>query len=298
MPDPGRWRNLSLGLTRSEDVLARWRVSRDDWHAFLTLERQQAQDRSNELLPDDDVPADGIEIIVGPSTIRIGESIHRLPARGTPEIQGATLHGNSGTGAPSTIELLLKYPPYMTPSSHSPPRYTRLCFPVAGPAWREARRVVAHYNADRPGTPDFFHGRGDGSDPEDLSTCWSCGFRTHKFRSECERCGASMLSRRWARRFGLGLTFCGLFITGLMSVVLYKVLPTLLRPGVEVGGARFSGSAAQALIVSVVLAAVWVFGATALVYGGWQMATGKRNLRIALFMSGIFFALLVLAVLF
>lgn len=285
-------------LARGEDVIARWRVGADEWQAFLALDRQRRDTdgpAGNELVPREPVPAGGVEVIVGAEAIEIDGSIHRLPLRGAPEVQGAELQDNGQ--APSTIELRLKYPGGGTTSSGGlrPPTYTRLRFPLPGPAWREARRVVAHFNRDLPGKPDFFHGRGDGSDPEDLSVCWSCGFQTHKYRSQCERCGAGLLSRRWSRRFGGVLVLCGLFITALMSAVLYFTAPMLLNPGRSIDGTRFDGSPAAALGVGLVLGVVWVFGATALGYGIWQMATGKRSRRVAQVMAAILGGLLLLA---
>lgn len=295
-------RNLraTQALARGEHVIARWRLSPDEWRAFLALnQRGQANDGEigNELTPRDEIPSDGVEVIVGQEAVQVDGSIHRIPLRGTPEVLRADLHDNDAAGAPATIELQLKYPGAGTTASGGPrpPTYTRLRFPVPGPHWREARRVVAHFNRDLPGKPDFFHGRGDGSDPEDLSTCWSCGFETYKYRSQCERCGAGLQSRRWSRRLGGVLVLCGLFITGLMSAVLYFTMPMLMNPGVNIGGSRFAGSPAAALGVSLILGAVWAFGATALGYGVWQMATGKRSLKVAKVMLAIFSGLLAVA---
>lgn len=287
-------------LARGEDVIARWRLSPDEWRAFLALEQQrQATDGElgNELVPRDEIPPEGVEVIIGQEAVQVDGSIHRIPLRGTPEVLRADLQDNDGAGALATIELHLKYPSTGSTTSGGPrpPTYTRLRFPLPGPSWRDARRVVAHFNRDLPGKPDFFHGRGDGADPEDLSKCWSCGFETYKYRSQCERCGAGLQSRRWSRRFGLVLTLCGLFITGLMSVVLYFTMPLLMNPGVSVGGSRFAGSPAMAFGVSLVLGAVWAFGATALGYGLWQMATGKRNLKVVKVLLAIFSGLLTLA---
>jgi hypothetical protein len=285
-------------LARGEDVIARWRLSPDEWRAFLALNRQRGatDDTPNELVSREGIPPEGVEVIIGQEAVQVDGSIHRIPLRGTPEVLRADLQDNEGAGAPATIELHLKYEGGARASGGPrPPTYTRLRFPLPGPAWRDARRVVAHFNRDLPGKADFFHGRGDGSDPEDLSKCWSCGFETYKFRSQCERCGASLQSRRWSRRFGLVLVLCGLFITGLMSVVLYFTMPMLMNPGVSMGGSRFSGSPAMAFGVSLVLGAVWAFGATALGYGLWQMATGKRSLKVVKLLLGVFSGLLALA---
>jgi hypothetical protein len=285
-------------LTRGDGVIARWRLEPDAWRAFLAQEqeRQRGGNEFNEFVAADAVPAAGVEVIVGEAAVQIDGSIHRIPLRGVPEVVAAELRDNDEVGAPATVELRLKYPGAASSGGGiAAPTYTRLRFPLPGPAWRDARRVVAHFNRDLPGKADFFHGRGDGSDPEDLSKCWSCGFETHKYRSQCERCGAGLQSRRWSRRLGAVLTLCGLFLTGLMSAVLFFLLPMLLRPGVNVGGSRFDGSPAMAALVMLILGVVFAFGATALGYGIYQMVTGRRSLAVAKVMVAVFSGLLFVA---
>jgi hypothetical protein len=160
---------------------------------------------------------------------------------------------------------------------------------------RDARAVVAFYDRARPGPADFFHGAGDGSDPEDLNTCASCGYQTHEFRSVCPRCGGGMATRRWARRFGGILVACGLAITGTMGAVLISMGPLLARPGVTIDGSRFSGTPAEAWMVLAILGAVTAFGLTALAYGAWQVKTGRRDFRVVGIMLAIWSALLLVA---
>ena len=125
-----------------------------------------------------------------------------------------------------------------------------------------------------PGEPDFFHGRGDGTDPEDLSKCYNCGFETHKFRSHCPKCGTTLQSRRWSRRFGLVLVICGLIICGLMGFVVILTAPSLLNTIGSSGGMGFSGTAGQARMVLAIFGGVLAFGLTALGYG--HLADGHR----------------------
>lgn len=141
--------------------------------------------RLNEFSPAEAAEPNGVEVIVGKAAVQIGESIHRVPLRSTPEITEARLHD----GTPPVIELLLSYPAYATRFGMRPPRYTALRFPVGQGALADARQVVAHFRGDLPGEPDFLHGRGDGTDAEDLSKCYHCGYETHKFRSHCPKCG-------------------------------------------------------------------------------------------------------------
>ena len=281
-------------LARGENIIARWRVEADDWQRFVASDPQwtsHAQGRVNEFRPSEAAEPNGVEVIVGKVGVQIGESIHRLPLRSTPEITEARLH----EGAPPVIELLLYYPAYATRSGMRPPRYTALRFPVAPRALNEARQVVAHFRGDLPGEPDFFHGRGDGSDPEDLSKCYNCGYETHKLRSHCPKCGTTLQSRRWSRRYGLLLVIGGAIICGLMGVVLQDIGPSLINPGVPTGGTRFTGTPAKGRMVLAIFAAVLAFGLTALGYGLWQIFTARRSKRAIYVMVALAALLMLLA---
>lgn len=229
-------------LARGEDIIARWRVEVDDWKRFVAQDPQwssHANGRFNEFIPSE-ADSHGVEVNVGKAGVQIGESIHRLSLRSTPEITEARLHD----GTPSVIELLLYYPAYATRFGMRPPRYTALRFPVGQHALTEARQVVAYFRGDLGSEPDFLHGRGDGTNPEDLSKCYNCGYETHKLRSHCPKCGTSLQSRRWSRRFGLGLVICGVIICGIMGFLLFEMGLSLLNPGVSSGGMRFTRSSA------------------------------------------------------
>jgi hypothetical protein len=96
-------------LFRGENSIARWRVDAATWRDFVALNHRINQEDGvllNELTLDlpKDVPADGIEVIVGENAAQI----HALPRRGTPEITHAEL--NTSRVRPSYIEFLLYYP--------------------------------------------------------------------------------------------------------------------------------------------------------------------------------------------
>ncbi len=82
-------------LARGEDLIARWRVEADDWQRFLASDPQwssHANGRLNEFSPSEAAEPNGVEVIVGKAAVQIGDSIHRVPLRSTPEITEALLH--------------------------------------------------------------------------------------------------------------------------------------------------------------------------------------------------------------
>ncbi|MEO8484946.1 MAG: hypothetical protein ABI585_01280 [Betaproteobacteria bacterium] len=283
-------------LDRGDDLVARWTVDPATWRAFVAGDARSASARGawpNELSMRDDVPAPGAEVVVGRDAIEVDGSVHALPRRGTPEVLSAALID----GEPDVVELRLHYPGGGHGASGVPQGPTRLAlrFPVAIGSRRDAHGVVAYYSGGRPAPADLFHGPGDGSDPEDLNSCASCGYETFEFRGVCPRCGGGMATRRWARRFGALLTACGLVLTGGMAYAFYALGPLLAHPGRSIGGSRFDGTAAEALAVVAILGAVLAFGLTALGYGAWQVKTGRRNLRVVGVMLAIWSALIAVA---
>ncbi|MCB9850527.1 MAG: hypothetical protein H6817_07460 [Phycisphaerales bacterium] len=285
-------------LARGEGILARWCVDPASWRAFVAQGNQfggQRNDIPNEYSALTHAPDAGIEIIVGREAIQIEESIHTLPRRGTPEVTYVELV--TGQGGPDCIELGLYYPPGGHGASGVPrsAKRTMLRFPVTPDARGEAEAVVAYYESGRPGEADWFHGRGDGTDAEDLSECMSCGYKTHALRSHCPKCGCSLQSRRWSRRFGFALTLCGLVVSGTMGYILYRVAPMLLNPGQSTNGTTFSGTATQGKLFLGIMGLVLAFGLIVLFYGLWQISTGRRHPRIIAFVVFIFAILCVLA---
>ena len=282
-------------LARGDDGIARWHIDSATWRAFIAhnaVLNQESGALVNELPVPKDVPDDGVEIVVGKNAVDIGGSVHMLPRRGTPEITHAEL--NTSRVRPSFVELHLYYPTDQATASMQ----TALRFPVPSHAHRDAKRVVAHYRGDLPGKPDFFHGTGDGTTPEDLSTCYKCGYVTHKFVSHCPECGASMQSKRWSRRYGWMLFACGLFITCVIGTVIFYTLPLLLRPGNSINGTRFAGSTAQAIFVLCIFGMVLAFGVTTMLYGLYQVKTGFRSKRIIYAIIGLAGILLFIGLIF
>ncbi len=240
-----------------------------------------------------EVPVGGVEVIAGKSAVSIDGSIHLLGS--VAEITHVEF--NASRVRPSYVAFQLYYPSggYGASGTSTSEARTVLRFPVAPGAERDAARLVAQFAGSQPRKPDVFHGRGDGSDPEDLNTCWSCGYATHQLMSHCPQCGGSMQTRRWSRRLGFALILCGLFITGVMGLVLNHLAPILLHPGVTYGTSRFSGTPSQALSILALLGLPFMFGVTALAYGLWQVGTGRRSRKVVGVMLGTCSLLLLVA---
>ena len=275
-------------LRRGEGVMGRWRVDAAAWPGFLSLEKWMAAAPGawpNAFTLPKGAATKGLEVIVGEEGVLIGDDVFRLPRRSTPQVTGARLRAEPDT--PVCVELWLYFPPTPNRFGVSPARRLVLRFPSSPTAEAEAARIVTYYQQGRPGEADLFHGRGDGSDAEDLGTCRSCGWQTHKFVSVCEKCGGSILSKRWARRFGGVLVVLGLGLAGGLGYLLWLLGPPLLHPGRTFNGQRFTGSPLLGLVVLAILGALFAFGAMATTYGAWQVATGKRNMRVVYAMIGV-----------
>jgi polyferredoxin len=83
-------------------------------------------------------------------------------------------------------------------------------------------------------------------------------------------------SPNWRVR-GRVLVAVGLFLVLLMAAIAWNLAPIMLRPGVEVDGSRFAGTAAQGQIFLGLFALVGLFGAMSVANGAWMMATGRRS---------------------
>ena len=135
-------------LRAGKDVLARWHIDSSAWRAFIALntELNRAADaRPNELSIRAEIPAQGIEVIVGKSAAQIDGYVCRLSTRFALEITGAQLKEN-GAG-PSYVQLDLYHPG----GKHVDAKRTCLRFPVAPGAQRDAERIVAFFGGNQRG---------------------------------------------------------------------------------------------------------------------------------------------------
>jgi hypothetical protein len=129
-------------LQDGKDVLARWHIDAASWRAFIALNEELNRGTGaypNELSIRGEIPAQGIDVMVGKSAARIDGNIYRLSTRFALQITRAEFKEYGDL--PSCVELDL-----YTPSGlHVDARRSCLRFPVAPDAQRDAERVVAYF---------------------------------------------------------------------------------------------------------------------------------------------------------
>lgn len=82
---------------------------------------------------------------------------------------------------------------------------------------------------------------------------------------------------RWR---GGGLVVLGTMLIAIMVAVITATEPMLLFPGRSYGGSRFTGTREQGLGLLALFAGLLIFGVAAVVYGAWQIKTGRQNKRV------------------
>ncbi len=73
------------------------------------------------------------------------------------------------------------------------------------------------------------------------------------------------------------LVGCGLVLVGMMGTVTWLTAPRMLRPGVEVDGTTFTGTAAEAETFLSLFALVILFGALSLANGVYMIVARRQS---------------------
>lgn len=108
--------------------------------------------------------------------------------------------------------------------------------------------------------------------------CFKCRYEAETTGGGCPRCGKPLYSARNIRTRGLALVACGLFLTGLMSVVTILVTALLMKAADSPdSSAKIKDEAHLFFIIYLVFGGVIAAGLTALAMGIWQIAFGRRN---------------------
>jgi len=127
-------------LLAGHRVIARWHVCPDEWERFRELDGRRAADHPsllNELRIRKATPRDGIEVIVGETSLIVDQSYHVLRPGGLPELRSVGLL----EGPPACLEFALLYPR----GRYGGTLPMTLRVPVPAAARADARRVVAYF---------------------------------------------------------------------------------------------------------------------------------------------------------
>jgi len=136
--DALRWNRMVSG----KDLLARWRVDRDQWYRFCHLNNAlNAQgDRPYCRLPTTGQPRpDGVEVFVGKTSVMVDGNFYHLP-RVVVKIEGLWWH----EGPPAFIEF------HCVTEDDSGPSAWTLRIPAAAGEERKALEAIEYYRKDRP----------------------------------------------------------------------------------------------------------------------------------------------------
>ena len=86
-----------------------------------------------------------------------------------------------------------------------------------------------------------------------------------------------MRAVRESRARGWALLVIGLFLIGMMGAISWNMAPSLMRPGVEIDGGTWTGTAEQARMVLGLFALLIAFGFASAANGAFQIATGRQS---------------------
>jgi hypothetical protein len=127
-------------LLAGHRVIARWHVYPAEWERFRALDSRRAADHSslaNDLWIRKASPSNGVEVIVGETSLLIDQSYHVLRPGGLPELREIGWL----EGPPTCLEFALLYPR----GRYGGTLPTTLRIPVPPAARAEARRVFAYF---------------------------------------------------------------------------------------------------------------------------------------------------------
>lgn len=127
-------------LKAGHRVIARWHVYPAEWEQFRKLDERRSADHSslaNELWLRQATPSEGVEVIVGETSLLVDGSYHGLRPGGLPELREVSWLD----GPPICLEFALRYPQ----GRYGGTVPTALRIPVPAGARGAAARVVDHY---------------------------------------------------------------------------------------------------------------------------------------------------------
>jgi hypothetical protein len=125
--------------------------------------------------------------------------------------------------------------------------------------------------------------------PPQLHFCFKCRWEGRTFLPACPRCGRGLFSQTNVRVRGVLMTFLGLFLSGLMSVIAFFVTAFLIQTAKNPkNSAGFKGEEHLLIMIYLIFGGVIAMGVTMILAGLWQVIFGRRNMILI----WIFFALI------
>jgi hypothetical protein len=113
----------------------------------------------------------------------------------------------------------------------------------------------------------------------------------------CPKCGGPMRSVGESPARAILLLVCGVLLAGGMGVIMLKIGPSMLNPGVEAAdGSSFTGTADQARLFLTLFAAVFVFGLVAIANGIFMLVTRRQSKGFIIVTLGLAAVLIILAI--
>lgn len=129
-------------LLAGKDVLARWHVAPADWDRFRAFDAARGASEpfqlANDLWIRKTTPPQGVDVIIGKTSLIVDDSYHVLRPHGLPELRAINRLAAT-SGAPECLEFRLAYP------TRGGSRYTTLRIPVPSMARGEALRVYGWF---------------------------------------------------------------------------------------------------------------------------------------------------------
>ncbi|HYJ83908.1 MAG TPA: hypothetical protein VEW26_13835 [Allosphingosinicella sp.] len=127
-------------LLAGHRVIARWHVHPSEWERFRKLDGRRAADHAslgNDLWIRRATPDEGVEVIVGETSLLVDGSYHVLRPGGLPELRSVSWLD----GPPACLEFALRYPR----GRYGGTMPMTLRIPVPPAARADALRVLAHF---------------------------------------------------------------------------------------------------------------------------------------------------------
>lgn len=128
-------------LLAGRGVIARWHLTTDEWERFSMFDRSRGETDTrlfNDLLYDKERQHRGVDVIVGKTSVLVGESYHVLRRGGIPGL--TAIRWLAAPANPECLEFDIVYPRHRTTSV-----YLAFRFPFPTSARSDARRVYDHF---------------------------------------------------------------------------------------------------------------------------------------------------------